>query len=149
MHASDSTHADLTALLQRGISIAIDDFGTGYSNLACLRQIPATSLKIDQSFVRTLARSTQDATLVRTIIEMARELGLRVVVEGVETRAIYDAVLALDCDEAQGYYLAVPLEAHKVASWLAAYRPPGQPMEPCPMPARAADASSWPSSSLR
>jgi len=76
MPEGESTRGRLIALQQHGIHIAVDDFGTGYSNLARLRQIPATSLKIDQSFVRTLAHNPQDAILVRTITTMARDLGL-------------------------------------------------------------------------
>ena len=111
-------------LKQHGIYIAIDDFGTGYSNLASLRQIPATCLKIDQSFVRILAKNPRDVILVRTIATMARELGFRVVVEGVETRQVHDALQALGCcDEAQGFYYAKPMQADAVAVWLATIRP--------------------------
>ena len=121
---SESTRGHLLTLQQHGIYIAIDDFGTGYSNLASLRQIPATCLKIDQSFVRSLAQNPRDAILVRTIASMARELGFRVVVEGVETREAHDALQALGCcDEAQGYYYAKPMAADRVAAWLAALHP--------------------------
>ena len=121
---SESTRGHLLTLKQHGIYIAIDDFGTGYSNLASLRQIPATCLKIDQSFVRILAKNPRDVILVRTIATMARELGFRVVVEGVETRQVHDALQALGCcDEAQGFYYAKPMQADAVAVWLATIRP--------------------------
>ena len=81
-------------------------------------------MKIDQSFVRSLAQNPRDAILVRTIASMARELGFRVVVEGVETREAHDALQALGCcDEAQGYYYAKPMAADRVAAWLAALHP--------------------------
>ena len=121
---SESTRGHLLTLKQHGIYIAIDDFGTGYSNLASLRQIPATCLKIDQSFVRILAQNPRDVILVRTIATMARELGFRVVVEGVETRQVHDVLQALGCcDEAQGFYYAKPMQADAVAVWLATFRP--------------------------
>ena len=116
---SDATRQHLAALRALGVGIAIDDFGTGYSNLASLRQMPATSLKIDQSFVRAMEQSRHDGAIVRAMVELARELGFRVVVEGVETAAIFDAVRGMACDEIQGFHIARPMPAADLPGWLA------------------------------
>jgi len=118
MQHSDATRRYLAAIRQLGTGIAIDDFGTGYSNLASLRQMPATSLKIDQSFVRSIDASRHDAAIVRSVADLARDLGFRVVAEGVETARVYDAVLDMACDEVQGFHVARPLPASAVADWL-------------------------------
>lgn len=118
MQYSDRTCQHLAAIRGLGVGIAIDDFGTGYSNLAYLRQVPATSLKIDQSFVRGMDANPQDATIVRAIAELGHDLGFRVVAEGVETRDIYDTVQGMACDEAQGFYLAAPMPAPELPRWL-------------------------------
>lgn len=119
----DITRQHLAAIRDLGVGIAIDDFGTGYSNLASLRQMPATSLKIDQSFVRAIGDSTHDSAIVRSMAELARELGFRVVVEGVETQQIFDAVRTMACDEVQGYHVAHPMPAAEISGWLARQRP--------------------------
>jgi len=103
-----------------GISLAIDDFGTGYSSLSALQQLPVETLKIDQSFVRNAADDGQDATLVRTIIEMGRNLGLQVVAEGVETEAQLEFLAARGCDYAQGRLFGEPLSAEALLALLAA-----------------------------
>jgi EAL domain-containing protein (putative c-di-GMP-specific phosphodiesterase class I) len=116
---SETNREHLAAIRALGMAIAIDDFGTGYSNLASLRQMPATSLKIDQSFVRAMDESPHDGAIVRSMTELARELGFRVVVEGVETARIFTAVLGMACDEVQGFHVARPMEADALAAWLA------------------------------
>lgn len=121
MEHSATTRRHLTALRQLGAGIAIDDFGTGYSNLATLRQMPATSLKIDQSFVRGMGTSQHDEAIVRSVADLARSLGFRVVVEGVETQQLYDSVLGMACDEAQGFHIARPMPADAVPAWLASH----------------------------
>ena len=108
-------HDNLVALRARGIRIAIDDFGTGFSSLAYLRKYPVDVLKIDRSFLSGLPDDDKDGAIVRTIIAMARNLDLTVVAEGVETRAQLDFLRELDCDEAQGYLLAHPLDAEVFA----------------------------------
>jgi EAL domain-containing protein (putative c-di-GMP-specific phosphodiesterase class I)/GGDEF domain-containing protein len=122
MEHSATTRRYLTAIRRLGTGIAIDDFGTGYSNLAALRQMPATSLKIDQSFVRGMTTSRHDEAIVRSVAELARSMDFRVVVEGVETQHIYDSVLDMACDEAQGFHVAYPMPADDVSAWLADYR---------------------------
>lgn len=94
-----------------GVRVAIDDFGTGYSSLAYLRQLPIDKLKIDQSFLRELAVNPDDAMLVKTMVAMAKGLGLHVAAEGVETEAQLSRLLALGCDQWQGHFASLPLEA--------------------------------------
>jgi EAL domain-containing protein (putative c-di-GMP-specific phosphodiesterase class I)/GGDEF domain-containing protein len=122
MEHSATTRRHLTAIRELGTGIAIDDFGTGYSNLAALRQMPATSLKIDQSFVRGMGTSRHDEAIVRSVAELARSMGFRVVVEGVETPQLYESVLGMACDEAQGFHIAHPLPSADLPAWLAAHR---------------------------
>nr|WP_199043374.1 sensor domain-containing phosphodiesterase [Dyella sp. ASV24] len=122
MEHSAITRRHLTAIRQLGAGIAIDDFGTGYSNLAALRQMPATSLKIDQSFVRGMGTSPHDEAIVRSVADLARNMGFRVVVEGVETSSIYESVLGMACDEAQGFHIAYPLPSGEVPAWLDAHQ---------------------------
>ncbi len=94
-----------------GVRVAIDDFGTGYSSLAYLRQLPIEKLKIDRSFLRELDAHPHDATIVQTIVAMARALGLRVAAEGVESEAQLARLLAFGCDEWQGHHFSASLEA--------------------------------------
>ncbi len=102
-----------------GFAISIDDFGTGYSSLSYLKRLPADTLKIDISFVRDMLTDRHDYTIVTTIIGMARNLSLKAVAEGVEQLAQAEALLALGCDEAQGYYFGYPEPAHVFAQkWL-------------------------------
>ncbi len=103
-----------------GIEIAIDDFGTGYSNWTYLRDLPATTVKLDQSFIRNLSDDEKDRRLVRTIIDLAKRLELRVVAEGIETQAVHDLVALWGCDEGQGYHIARPMESDALAGWVAA-----------------------------
>jgi EAL domain-containing protein (putative c-di-GMP-specific phosphodiesterase class I)/GGDEF domain-containing protein len=105
------------ALKAMGVSIAIDDFGTGYCGLSYLQQLPASVLKIDQSFIKSLATSEHDRKLVRAIISMAHDLGYRVVAEGVENHEAYDMLASWQCDEAQGYLIAHPLAPSAMGAW--------------------------------
>lgn len=101
------------------VSIAIDDFGTGYSSLAYLRKLPIDILKIDQSFVREMISDENDATIVRSIIDLGHNLGFKVVAEGVEQRQTLDALTRLGCDFAQGYHISNPLPADALGRWVA------------------------------
>lgn len=107
----------LRRLSQMGIKIAMDDFGTGYSSLAYLKRLPIDTLKIDRSFVRDLAQGNQDATLCATTINMALNLGLETVAEGIETEAQADLLRVLKCDRFQGYLFARPMPAADVPSY--------------------------------
>jgi diguanylate cyclase (GGDEF)-like protein len=109
----------MATLRADGFAIAIDDFGTGYSSLAYLKRLPADKLKIDISFVRDMLLDRHDYTIVTTIIGMARNLGLEVIAEGVEEGAQAEALGALGCDQAQGYYFGRPEPAEAFARrWL-------------------------------
>jgi EAL domain-containing protein (putative c-di-GMP-specific phosphodiesterase class I)/GGDEF domain-containing protein len=106
----------MSRLRASGMRIAIDDFGTGYSNLAYLQQLPVSVLKIDQAFVRDLATSATDQTLVRAMIAMAHDLGYEVVAEGIETAEAYDLLRAWGCDEGQGYHMSRPVPPAVIAA---------------------------------
>jgi EAL domain-containing protein (putative c-di-GMP-specific phosphodiesterase class I) len=108
----------LTRLSRMGIFLSIDDFGTGYSSLSYLKKLPVNAVKIDKSFVIHMTEDPDDAQIVRSTIELAHNLGLKVIAEGVETREVWDQLLALGCDEAQGYYMSRPLPAQEMTRWL-------------------------------
>ncbi|MEP6939590.1 MAG: sensor domain-containing phosphodiesterase [Rudaea sp.] len=101
-----------------GVRIAIDDFGTGYSSLSHLKRLPVDVLKIDKSFVMDMANDEDDAVIVRSTIELAHNMGLKVVAEGVETREAMAMLESLHCDSVQGYFICLPLAADKATSWL-------------------------------
>jgi diguanylate cyclase (GGDEF)-like protein/PAS domain S-box-containing protein len=101
-----------------GIKLSIDDFGTGYSSLAYLRQLPVSEIKIDRSFVLNMDSNADDAVIVRSTIDLGRNLGLRVVAEGVETIEAWNQLEGLGCDVAQGYFLSRPVPAADLVTWL-------------------------------
>src|ERR671936_759681 len=109
----------LSRLNELGLRLAIDDFGTGYSSLAYLRRLPVQTIKIDRSFVMDMCENTSDATIVRSTIDLARNLGLDVVAEGVETEATWAALRAHGCTLAQGYLISKPVAADELRALLA------------------------------
>ncbi|MFJ3482141.1 putative bifunctional diguanylate cyclase/phosphodiesterase [Pseudomonas sp. NPDC090202] len=109
----------LNALRELGISLSVDDFGTGYSSLAHLKRLPVQELKIDQSFVRNLDETSEDAVIVRSTIEMSHNLGLKVVAEGVEYQHSLRLLERWHCDTAQGYLISRPLNALAFEAWIA------------------------------
>ena len=113
----------LKALRDMGIELALDDFGTGYSSLAHLKRLPVHELKIDKSFVMNMTRDDSDYVIVQSTIDLARNLRLRTVAEGVEDEASWDHLSRLGCDVAQGYYLSRPVPAAELTSWLRAKEP--------------------------
>ncbi|PIC05050.1 GGDEF domain-containing protein [Anoxybacillus flavithermus] len=108
----------LTELQQVGIQVAIDDFGTGFSSLAYIRNLPVSLLKIDRSFIRDITDNSKDATIVDTIIHLAKSLDLQVLAEGVERDEQVSLLQKMDCDFAQGFYFSQSLEAEKLLQWL-------------------------------
>ena len=108
----------LQQLRELGVRVALDDFGTGYSALQYLRRFPLDVLKIDKSFVSELELGTSSATLLRAMLELGRSLGLRTVVEGVESTVQLEAIRTLGCDLVQGYLLATPGPARDVTGIL-------------------------------
>jgi diguanylate cyclase (GGDEF)-like protein len=114
--------ATLTALQALGVALAIDDFGTGYSSMAYLEQLPIHQLKIDKSFVRKMTAGSTVAAIVRSCIELGQNLGLSVIAEGVETADVWNQLTDLNCDQAQGYYLARPMPASALMIWLSKRR---------------------------
>ena len=112
------TRTILGRLKALGIRLSIDDFGSGYSSLSYLKRLPLDVLKIDKSFVLNML-DDDDAAIVRSTIDLAHNLGLEVVAEGVETEEVRAALVALSCDTAQGYFFSKPMAAVDVPSWLA------------------------------
>jgi EAL domain-containing protein (putative c-di-GMP-specific phosphodiesterase class I) len=113
----------LNRLSDMGLTLAIDDFGTGYSSLTYLKRLPVDEVKIDKSFVLNMQHDDNDAVIVRSIVDLARNLGLEVVAEGVETTEIWDALRAMSCDIAQGYVISRPLPAGPLTAWLETVTP--------------------------
>jgi diguanylate cyclase (GGDEF)-like protein/PAS domain S-box-containing protein len=106
---SQDVHRQLEKLRAGGVGISIDDFGTGYSSLQYLRDLPASRLKIDQTFIARIERSAADRAIISTIAHLAHALGMRVVAEGVENEAQFALLRASGCDEVQGFLLGRPL----------------------------------------
>ena len=106
-----------------GIHIALDDFGQGQTSLAHLAGLPLTTLKIDRSFVTDMTSNRPHAAIVRSVIELAHNLGMKVVAEGVEDEVALQALRDLRCDIAQGYLLARPMTAERMVDWLREHRP--------------------------
>jgi len=101
-----------------GIQISIDDFGTGYSSMAYLQKLLVAKIKIDKSFVMEMGTQENDEVIVRSTIELAHNLGLKAVAEGVETQGAWDKLRELGCDSAQGYFMSKPLPAEKFMEWM-------------------------------
>jgi diguanylate cyclase len=114
------TKSALDRLSALGIRISVDDFGTGYSSLAYLRRLPISEIKIDRSFVMNMDGCEDDAVIVRSTIDLGRNLGLSVVAEGVESEGVWTELRRLGCTSAQGYYLTRPVPADELRAWLAA-----------------------------
>ena|SRR6266704_838217 len=116
----DPAHAigNMKRLSALGCRLAIDDYGTGYSSLSYLRHLPVHELKIDKTFVMGMARGPSDTFIVRSTIDLAHNMSLAVVAEGVEDEATFDQLRALGCDMAQGYWLSRPLGASEIPAWV-------------------------------
>ena len=108
----------LRALREMGVSISLDDFGTGYASLSYLRSFPFDKIKIDQCFVKDIDTRSDCFAIVETIVNLARNLGMASVAEGIETPEVLRKVIASGCDEAQGYYFSRPVAAKDLAKAL-------------------------------
>jgi diguanylate cyclase (GGDEF)-like protein/PAS domain S-box-containing protein len=137
MHSTAHTIAALHELTALGVQISVDDFGTGYSSLAYLHRFPVHKLKIDQSFVRDLSTDQCDASLVGTMVALAKQLKLASVAEGVETKEQLAFLLASGCEAYQGYLFSPPLPADEITRLLAKEAPPATTAKATPVPLRA------------
>ena len=124
MRDPDRSAEVLEALRDLGVRISIDDFGTGYSSLALLQRLPVAEMKVDRSFVKDMTENAHDAAIVRSTIDLGRNLGLTVVAEGVETPLALEQLRAFGCHEAQGYLISRPVPADELTAWLAAQAQP-------------------------
>ncbi|WP_232534257.1 bifunctional diguanylate cyclase/phosphodiesterase [Plantactinospora sp. KBS50] len=136
--------ATISRLDKIGVAISLDDFGTGYSSMQHLRRLPLAEVKVDRSFVLGMAVDADDAAIVRSMIELAGALGLRVVAEGVEDDRTWRLLYAAGCDVAQGWFYARPMPAAELASWLSRYRP----LRPGPVQ-ESSGRHRWPTASIR
>jgi EAL domain-containing protein (putative c-di-GMP-specific phosphodiesterase class I) len=115
-------HDVLDRLRALGVRLSLDDYGTGHSSLSYLKRLPLDEVKIDRAFVAGIVGDTNDALIVRSTIDLARNLGLEVVAEGVEGADVLDRLRSLRCHEAQGFHLSRPLPADALADWLLSRR---------------------------
>ena len=109
--------ATLGGLKDLGVELFIDDFGTGYSSLAYLQKLPVDAIKVDQSFVGDMIQNSDSAVIVRSTIDLAHSLDLEVVGEGVENQDVWERLVSLRCDVAQGYYVGPPIPADELGKW--------------------------------
>ena len=119
MHDHDAVVARMGKLKSLGVRLSVDDFGTGYSSLASLRRFPVDVLKIDRSFIESISKSPEDASVVQTLVSLGRTLGLEVVAEGVELVSQLDAVREAGCNLAQGFLLGRPLDREQLDALVA------------------------------
>lgn len=108
----------LTTLSRMGVWLSIDDFGIGYTSLASIRHLPVNEIKVDKSFVLGMLADQSDAMIVRAVVELGHNLGLRVVAEGVETQEMLEALAGFGCDEAQGYFISRPMTCEQLKEWV-------------------------------
>jgi len=109
---------NIRKLANIGVQVSIDDFGTGYSSMAYLQKLLVAKIKIDRSFVMDMGKQVNDAVIVRSTIDLAHNLGLKAVAEGVENQEAWDKLREMGCDSAQGYYMSKPLSAEKFLEWM-------------------------------
>jgi len=107
----------LTRLRMKGFQLSLDDFGTGYSSMLQLVRLPFSEIKVDRSFVMTAARSQESRTVIRSVVDLGRSLGLKSTAEGVEDAQTLGYLNEVGCDLAQGYFIARPMPAEQAAAW--------------------------------
>jgi EAL domain-containing protein (putative c-di-GMP-specific phosphodiesterase class I) len=117
----------LKKLHATGVDLSIDDFGTGYSSLAYLKRLPVDELKIDKSFVMKMESDIGDAKIVRSTIDLAHNLGLRVVAEGIETEIVWHLLAKMGCDQGQGYFMSRPIPVDQLENWIKHWVAPKNP----------------------
>ena len=118
-----------------GVTLAIDDFGTGYSSLAYLKRLPVDRIKIDRTFVMNMQHDASDAAIVASTIDLARNLGLRAVAEGIEDPRVSGELVRMGCTEGQGYAFARPLAADEFIAWAVERRDAASTRTPIKLPA--------------
>jgi EAL domain-containing protein (putative c-di-GMP-specific phosphodiesterase class I) len=127
--SSHATSSSLEALIGEGVRLSMDDYGTGYSSLDSLNRLPFGAIKLDQSFVLKMLSSPKSATLVKASVAMAQMLGLKTVIEGIETEGVYNSLIHSGCDEGQGYWISPPLAPEDYLGFLNAdHRWPASPV---------------------
>ena len=114
-----STLGLLHRLRLQGVRLSIDDFGTGYSSLAYLRRLPVQEVKVDRTFVQRMDTESDDAAIVRSIIELAHTLDLTVVAEGIENPEVSQLLRSMGCELGQGYHISRPMPVEEFRSWFA------------------------------
>jgi EAL domain-containing protein (putative c-di-GMP-specific phosphodiesterase class I) len=127
MHDADATAQRLRAIKALGVRIAVDDFGTGYSSLAYLRRFPVDCIKIDRAFTNAVTTSPESKALIRTLVQLGKDLGLTTLAEGIETTDEMDALRGASVDQAQGFLMARPLSPEVLETQLLA---PTRPVTP-------------------
>ncbi len=129
INSSEHVRHNIKSLLQQGVSLAMDDFGTGYSSIDVLSQWDFSTVKIDQGLIKRMLTSERSTTIVESSINMAHQLGLEIVAEGIESEAVYEYLLNAGCTEAQGFWLARPMPLAELLSFLRKDRRwPGMPI---------------------
>jgi EAL domain-containing protein (putative c-di-GMP-specific phosphodiesterase class I) len=118
MTEAKSVREILVRLRDLGVAIAIDDFGTGYSSLSYLEKLPADRLKIDRSFVASIEENKDGGRIAALIIQLARQLGMQTIAEGIEENWQRDALIELGCEEGQGFYFGRPMPGNELIPWL-------------------------------
>lgn len=118
MEDAQTALASLHRLHDAGLRLFVDDFGTGYSSLAYLQKLPVDAVKIDRSFVTDMLQERGLEKIVRSTIDLAHDLDLEVVAEGVETEAVWNRLAELGCDVAQGYFIGAPMPPDEFAEWV-------------------------------
>ena len=108
----------LNQIKKMGIQISIDDFGTGYSSLSYIKKLPIDEIKIDRSFVMEMSHNDEDDIIVRATIQLAHNLGLKIVAEGVHDKATWERLKHLECDIAQGHYISPPMNSNEFTAWI-------------------------------
>ena len=109
----------LTRFRVKGFHLSLDDFGTGYSSMVQLVRLPFTEIKVDRSFVMAAMQSQESRAIIKSIVDLSHSLGLQATAEGVEDGPTLDFLMEIDCDLAQGYFIARPMPGETVAGWIA------------------------------